>query len=328
MRKEVYIDTRWEGAGGIGTFTREIQKINNYKSYEFHGNPASPLDTLRTSFSLFREKDILILFPGYIPPLLTSVPFVFTIHDLNHLDRVENSSFLKRLFYNTVIKYGCKRAEYIFTVSDFSKQRIISWANISSDKVINVGNGVSMEYTPTGDMIGFDFDFILCVSNRKGHKNEYGTLEAFKKAMLDKKIKLVFTGDKDENISKKIYELGLEDRVVFTGFLPDIELPKLYRSAKALIFVSFYEGFGLPVIEAQASGIPVITSKGSSLGEVASEGALLVEPTDIDEISKAITTVFKDNKLSSELVQKGFENVKRYTWEKTALLVEEYLSKI
>ncbi|HBV9734514.1 TPA: glycosyltransferase family 4 protein, partial [Klebsiella aerogenes] len=200
----------------------------------------------------------------------------------------------KKIFYNTIIKKGCKDASYIFTVSNFSRQRIIEWAGVTSDKVINVGNGVSEVYRPDGDFINFGFEYLLCVSNRKTHKNETGVLHAFKIADIDKKIKLVFTGKPNASIEALIDRLELRERVVFTGYLDASELPKLYRSASALVFPSFYEGFGLPVIEAQASGIPVITSATTSLGEVSGGAAILVDPCQVSEIVSGIEKVIND----------------------------------
>ncbi|VTN10251.1 Uncharacterised protein [Raoultella terrigena] len=165
--KTICIDPRWKNAGGIGTFYEKINDLNKYQKIDFEGSPASPIDTIRTARKMLLRNNSVVFFPGYIPPLFSKTPYVFTVHDLNHLDRDDNSSFSKRFFYNTVIKKGCKDSEFIFTVSDFSRKRIIEWSGVTADKVINVGNGVSEEYNPNGDFMKFDFDFLLCVSNRK-----------------------------------------------------------------------------------------------------------------------------------------------------------------
>ena len=172
------------------------------------------------------------------------------------------------------------------------------------------------------------YDYLLCVSNRKLHKNEEGTLKAFKAANIDSSIKLVFTGKEDEHVRTIIKNLKLEDRVIFSGFIPETDLPKLYRTAKALLFVSFYEGFGLPIVEAQASGIPVITANNTSLAEIAGDAAVLVDAADIDSIAIAITDVCHNETLRNDLVKKGLENKARYSWESTASKVHEYLSRL
>ncbi|EPS9201479.1 glycosyltransferase family 4 protein [Klebsiella pneumoniae] len=327
--RRIYIDERWYNLGGIGTFANSINAINNYDELRLNGSPVSPIDCIRLSWRLLKIKDGVVFLPGYIPPLFSTVPYVFTIHDLNHLDRKENSTLFKRFFYNLIIKNGCKKAKYIFTVSEFSKERIVEWAKISPDKVINVGNGVSEEFTSRGEKMFFDFPYILCVSNRKGHKNELGTLKAFSKSSIDSSVKLVFTGEPDSVILRNIRELSLENRVLFTGRVKSQDLPKLYRSASALIFVSFYEGFGLPVIEAQASGVPVITSGSTALREIAGDGAVIVNPFDIDEISDGINRVLNGSDIFiNELIQKGHKNCERYSWRKTAIIIEKHLRNL
>lgn len=326
--KKIYIDPRWVKAGGIGTFYENINKINNYNHINIHGMPYNPIDCYYSSKAASQINDAIIYFPGYIPPLYSKNVFVFTIHDLNHLDREENSSFTKKIFYNTVIKNGCRKASYIFTVSDFSRRRIIEWSGVDEGKVINVGNGVSEDFSQNGERLILDYDYILCVSNRKGHKNELGTLMSFYRADIDPKIKLVFTGYPNALLQRKIDELQINQRVIFTGYLAESDLPKLYRSAIALVFVSFYEGFGLPIIEAQASGIPVITSYGTSLEEVSGKAAYLVEPTDIDDISTGIAEVCNNHQLRATLITDGLNNSKRYNWKYTAKLVDEYLNRL
>lgn len=326
--KKILIDNRWSGTGGIGTFAHETNKINCYDNACFTGKPYSPLDAIRLTLKTAFTRNKVFFFPGYIPPLYSGSPYVITIHDLNHLDRKENSSLMKRIFYRLVIMRGCKKAKYIFTVSEFSKARIIDWAGVREDKVINVGNGVSDAFSPDGDEMGYPFEYILCVSNRKAHKNEIGTLEAFKKAKLPGSLKLVFTGKENEFVKRKIKELDIEDKVIFTGFIEQEELPKIYRGAKALIFVSFYEGFGLPVLEAMASGVPVITSSTSSLGEIAGSAAYLVNPENVNEISKAIYDINNDERLRKDLINKGLLQSKNYSWEKTAYKIDLHLNSI
>ncbi|HBV6687940.1 TPA: glycosyltransferase family 4 protein, partial [Klebsiella pneumoniae] len=194
MKNNIYIDTRWKNAGGIGTFFEGVNNINQYTPLPFSGSPASPIDTFRMAFQLRNIKKGVVFLPGYISPFKTRLPYAVTVHDLNHLDRPENSSPLKIAYYNTFLKRGCLHAEYVFTVSEFSRKRIIEWAGIEPSKVVNVGNGVSPKFQPEGERINLGYEYILCVSNRKGHKNEFGTLEAFKHADIDESIKLVFTG--------------------------------------------------------------------------------------------------------------------------------------
>lgn len=326
--RKIFIDPRWKNAGGIGTFYEQINKYNNYEEYTFLGKPTSPVDAFRTGKVLFENSKDIFFFPGYIPPIINRAKYIFTIHDLNHLDRKENSSFSKKIFYETIIKNGCARASYIFTVSEFSKNRILQWSGVSSDKVINVGNGVSSDFSPFGESVDLGFEYLLCVGNRKKHKNELSILYAFKQAKIRNDFKLVFTGKPDALMLDIITKLDLKDKVHFTGFVSSSYLPKLYRSASALVFPSLYEGFGLPVIEAQASGIPVLTSRSSSLGEVSGGAAILVDPNDIRQITDGIEKIVNDTENNNKLRAAGIENSKRYSWYKTAQLVDKYLKKL
>ncbi|MDT4310043.1 glycosyltransferase family 1 protein [Klebsiella aerogenes] len=326
--KNILIDDRWSGSGGIGTFAEEINKITNYKSAGFTGKPFSPVDCIKTSLKMLKMRDGIVFFPGYIPPLFSRIPFVFTIHDLNHLERPENSSLLKKIFYKVVIKRGCRKAKYIFTVSEFSRQKIIQWSGVPAEKVVNVGNGVSNDFRPNGQKKDLGYPYYLCVSNRKSHKNEIGTIQAFARADIPENIRLVFTGKQTDELASVIEANGLKNRVVFTGFVKTEELPELYRGADGLIFVSFYEGFGLPVIEAMASGIPVITSRTTSLGEVAGDAALVVDPENIHQIATAISKLHHDEDLKTQLIDKGFKQVIKYSWGATSELVNKYLIDI
>lgn len=301
--------------GGIGRFADSIKnKLPDVGIKKFSNTPASPLAVLQNcKFS--RDKHDLIFYPGYIPPLYSKTNYIFTIHDLNHLDRNDNSSNLKRLFYNIFIKKGCHDAQYIFTVSEFSKEKIINWSGVSRDKVINVGNGVDDKYNENVIPFQPGFPYFLSVSNRKPHKNEKRIIEAFFSAKLSQDIKLIFTGKTTPELTEFIASKGDPEKIVFTGYIDENELPSLYKGATALVFPSLYEGFGLPVIESMACGTPVITSTTTSLPEVAGDAALLVEPTSVSEISHGMMRIANEPDLRNELITRGYERVTAFTWE-------------
>lgn len=324
----VLIDNRWKKSGGIGTFAEEVNNILKYPNAGFKGTPFSGVDTLRTSFRMLLSDRKVYFFPGYIPPIYSKSKFVFTIHDLNHIDRKENSSVIKRFFYNTIIMRGCKKASFIFTVSEFSRRRIIEWSKVDESKVINVGNGVSNRFCIDGVKKDYGFEYILCVGNRKAHKNETRILEAFSRANVSDNLKIVFTGSLNDTLDQKIHELGLSERVIFTGYIKTADLPPLYRGAKALVFVSLYEGFGLPVIEAMACGTPVVTSNTTSLGEVAGEAAILVNPESTTEITSGIEQVINDNDKRAWLISNGLKRAQLYTWDKVANKISDVLSSL
>lgn len=321
---EVLVDTSWSGYGGIGRFSSEVNNRILYSGrFRLSGNPASPLVAFK--LSRFVSRGSFAFLPGYIPPLFPAGRYVFTIHDLNHIDRPENSSFLKKLFYRFVVKRGCKKAYKVLTVSEFSRNRIVDWSGVSPDKVVNVGNGVDESFNSSVEPYDLGTPYYLCVGNRKAHKNEARVVKAFAQSDIDKDIYLVFTGAPEPSLETLIQEHNLSSRVKFMGNVTEEELPSLYKGARGLLFPSLYEGFGLPVLEAVACGTPVITSNCTSLPEVAGDAAILVDPLNTQELQEAIERLEHDTLLRNELIKKGFERVKHFTWEKTAQKVQEVL---
>jgi glycosyltransferase involved in cell wall biosynthesis len=130
---------------------------------------------------------------------------------------------------------ACNRATAVLTVSEFTRSQILDWSGVPPEKVINVSCGVEPSYRPEGNTYGFPFPYLLCVSNRKPHKNESRLVMAFANAKVGG-VHLVFTGDSSPEMMKCIAEQHVKDRVHFTGVLPEPELPALYRGAEALVF--------------------------------------------------------------------------------------------
>jgi glycosyltransferase involved in cell wall biosynthesis len=159
--------------------------------------------------------------------------------------------------------------------------------------------------------------FILYVGRIQARKNLPRLVEAYaplRKQGLD--AKLVMVGKKDwqsEQLLEKIKELDLQESVVFPGFVPFDDLPLFYNAAEVFVFPSFFEGFGLPVVESMASGVPTITSFGSSLEEVAGDGAILIDPRDTDSITAALGKVLGDTALQRDLAARGLERSKQFT---------------
>lgn len=324
----IYSDMKWVNSGGIGTFLKAISKRVKLVDLNVSGKVASFSSPFRLFYSIKKLDSGIVFLAGYIPPLYSKLPYVFTLHDLNHIDRPENSSFFKRVFYHIFIRIGCHASSAILTVSDFSMCRIIEWSGVSPDKVINVGNGVDPSFSC--DVLPYQpgYRYLLCVGNRKKHKNELSVILAFSQANISTDIKLVFTGDKTSELWNAIIKNYMHDRVVFLGKVPEADLPAIYRGSLGLVFPSFYEGFGLPVIEAMASGVPVLTSNISSLPEVAGDAALLVNPESIDEIGAGIESLVYDNDLRAKLIAKGLERAKLFSWDAVAARVQKVLDEV
>jgi glycosyltransferase involved in cell wall biosynthesis len=204
----------------------------------------------------------------------------------------------------------------------------LEWSGLPPESVVNVGNGVDPIYSPGGNIYAPGYRYFLCVSNRRGHKNEAGLLKAFAAVVVGNDVKLVLTGRPSPEVEAIIQEEELASRVVFTGLVPEDELPALYRGAIALVFPSFYEGFGLPVVEAMACGTPVITSDVTSLPEVAGGAALLVDPHSVQDIAAAMRRILTEPELGKELARKGVEQAKKFSWDDVAARIKTVLREV
>jgi len=291
------------------------------------GHPAAPSDALRLTRALrILHRDDLFFSPGYNAPLSCPSPFVITIHDLSHIHCPENSSPLIRLYYATILKQACHRAANILTVSEFTREQILDWSGLRDEAVYNVGCGVDPAYRPDGDVTLFPFPYLLCVSNRKPHKNEARMVAAFGQSGLAQAMRLVFTGDSAPQLARCIEKHHLTTSVGFVGRVPESRLPPLYRGAEALIFPSLYEGFGLPILESMACGTPVVTANITAMPETAGGAALLVDPTSVDEIANATKRIVTDTSLRRELRDKGLTRAAKFSWQNTAAHVREILT--
>src|SRR5580700_3854238 len=323
----IYADQRWIGQHGIGRFAQHVLVGLDYRPVPLSSKPAAPLDSWFLARALSGlERNDLFFSPGYNTPLFCPSPFVFTIHDLSHIYCPEISSRAIRLYYATVMKRACRRAARILTVSEFTRTQIIDWSGVLPEKVRNVGCGVDPTYQPTGDSFGLPFPYLLSVSNRKRHKNEFRTVEAFATADLDHQMHFVFTGEPSADLLRFIESHQVRSRIDFLGVVPEVNLPSLYRGAEALIFPSLYEGFGLPILEAMACGIPVVTSNTTAMPEVAGEAALLVDPNSVEQISMAMEKIVSDSSLREQLRDKGITRAARFSWASTVDRVHKLLA--
>jgi glycosyltransferase involved in cell wall biosynthesis len=323
----IFADQRWIGDHGIGRFARHVLADLDYRPVPLAGHPAAPLDAWRLARALGKlTPGDLFFSPGYNSPLFCPSPFIFTIHDLSHIYCPENSSPRIQLYYATIMKRACRRAAKILTVSEFTLAQIVEWSGVPPERVFNVGCGVDAAYRPDGDSYGLSFPYLLCVSNRKRHKNEFRVVEAFARARLASEIRLVFTGNPTHELSAWVERHHVTSRMYFVGVVPEPKLPSLYRGAEALIFPSLYEGFGLPLLEAMACGTPVVTSNITAMPEVAGAAALLVDPTSAEQISAAMEQIVSDAALRRRLRENGLAQAARFSWGSTVAKVHRLLT--
>ena len=292
---------------------------------------------LWTQFALpvrltFGDKPDVFFSMGHYGPRFSKVPYVITIHDLSYLHYPH--LFIKNDLYQLKnwTKYSVKNSAHIIAVSQTTKDDIVKSYGVSPSKITVTYEGYDHKrFNPRAktrsDLVlekySIKGDYIIFVGTLQPRKNVAALIEAFQKLIEDTHyfdLKLVIAGKKGwlfQPIFEKAKFLNIGKAVIFTDFVPDDDLSGLIAGAKVYVLPSLWEGFGIPVIEAQACGVPVVVSNTSSLPEIVGESAVLVDPENIDLITKGIQKAL-DPKTRSDLVKKGFENIKRFSWEKCA----------
>lgn len=323
----IFFDPRWHGQHGIGRFAAEVTaRLPRARPLGIYGRKLAPIDPLMITAALAGKRRGIYFSPGFNPPLRSPIPIAFTIHDLIHLDVPEESSTLRRLYYRYVVAPATRRAHSIFTVSDFSKARILDWSGIPAERVEVVGNGISSSFHPEGARYSPGFTYFLHVGRRVAHKNINRLLEGFRNSRAYGVHLLLFTGHADAATAACVARLGMESTVRFTGNLDDDALATVYRGAEALLFPSLYEGFGLPIIEAMACGTPVLTSNLTAMREVASSAsAILVDPYRTDAIENGIDVLTENGQVRQNLITQGLLQSARFTWKETAKRISRRL---
>lgn len=282
-----------------------------------------------------KEKVDLIHFSHFNVPFFYKGKFVSTIHDLtlHYFKNIKRGSIihfliyqLKHLFYKRIIRRAVKKSLKIFVPSKFTMKDLIKTLRVPQEKIV-----VTYEGGPSEDLLkkvpdnkvlekfNIKSPFILYVGNAYPHKNLEGLVKSLK--YLNQDVKLVLVGKIDkfyQKIKEEVLNFGFEKRVFFTDFVTDEELVALYKNARAFVFPSFNEGFGLPALEAMAFGLPVLSSSRSSLPEVLEESALYFDPNNPKDIALKISQIIKNKRLRDELKEKGYNQVKKYSWKEMA----------
>lgn len=323
-----FFDHRWIGPHGVGRFAQELAAaLPGFQPLPLGGSPVSPLDPFKLAFRL-RGRARFFLSPGFNAPIQKVCRYGVCVHDLNHIHAPQSRDAFKHLYYRKVIRPAVRNADVVFSVSEYSADAIAEWARISRERVINVGNGVSPEFVTEGPRQDRIYPYLLYVGNRMAHKNLPRLLRAFAMADIGAEWKLVLSGEPDSSMDRMVSGASLTGRVEFTGLVSDRELAAWYRGARALVLVSQYEGFGLPIVESMACGTPVITSNTTAMPEVAGDAALLVDPSDVEKISSSISRITADGELCKLLRDKGLSRAATFTWSSTVHKVHHQLEEL
>lgn len=242
---------------------------------------------------------------------------ISTIHDIAYVRYPKTFDFKFRTFYKLLIPRVLRSSKHIITVSEFSKKEIVNYYGIDSDKISVVYNAVSDTFKP--NKTETKEHYILGVSSVTYQKNLHSLIRAFN--MIDNpNLKLYLVGGVNRNFAsvELLNDIKGNKNVILKGRVNDKELITLYSNAQCFVFPSLYEGFGIPPLEAQACGCPVVCSYAASLPEACADSVIYCDPNNVDDIKEKIEIVLSDERLKNELIEKGFQNIKRFSWEKSA----------
>jgi len=280
---------------------------------------------------LKKIKADVFLSPEGMIPLRTDIPSLAVIHDLNFSHRPTDLPKLQSMYYRRFFPQFAVKSTRIATVSEFSSNDIINTLNIDPGKIDIVYNGVAEDYYPT-DRSGRDNfrtsitggdPYFLFVGNLSPRKNVPNLVKAFStfRSVHPDSFKLVISGERfflNGELDRVCGSSPFKEDIIFTGSLPKDRLRELYSAAEALVFIPWFEGFGLPVIEAMKCGTPVISSDKTALPEVAGEAAIYVDPADIPGIANAMLDLAGDGEMRKEMIIKGHLRADKFTWDQTA----------
>jgi glycosyltransferase involved in cell wall biosynthesis len=283
---------------------------------------------LEFSLPLALKKNKIDVFwsPDGLCSLLSSVPQIITIHDINFEHYPKDVPWIARLYFQFFFPKFAKKAKHILTVSNYSKADLVKTYGISSQKISVVYNAPNEIYQPiseekienTKKKYTSDKDYFLFVGSIHPRKNVQRLIDGFAQAKHElKELKLVIVGgvmwkDKFLSIPKEI-----EKDVIFLGHLSLENLTKVTASAFALTYVPYFEGFGIPLVEAMKCGVPILAADATCLPEVAGDAAIYCDPFDINSIAKGMIELFEDKNLKMELSQNGLKRSQVFSWDQS-----------
>ncbi len=291
---------------------------------------------LRLSWEMVRRPPNLLFVPAHVIPLIHPRSVV-TVHDLGYLYHPGAHRAWDRLYLDLSTRFNASVASQIIADSEATKNDLVQKYHLSEERITVVYPGCNLE--PVIDETGWERvreryhlpdKYILHLGTLHPRKNILRLLEAFQSLVRDfPDLHLVLAGKRGWLYEEILYKAeGLGGRVHFPGYIASEDLPALMRGARLFILPSLYEGFGFPILEAMAAGTPVVCSNASALPEVAGDAALLVDPHDVEAMRETTRRVLEDEALRAELVERGLERAKIFSWERCARETLSVLKKV
>jgi glycosyltransferase involved in cell wall biosynthesis len=257
---------------------------------------------------------------------------VVTLHDLIPLRHPETEKLAARLYWRLQIPIAARRSSFVITDSEHARQEIMADFQVAPERIKAIMLGFDPRMLAPVDPVataavrqkyGLPAGYLLYVGTIQPRKNIDTLIEAYARLRAQRSgmPKLVIVGRKGwlyDRLFARISELGLVDEIIFTGFVPDGELPHIYAGAALFAYLSFFEGFGLPPLEVMACGLPVVTSDTTSLPEVVGDAGIAVPPADVDAVAAAMARILDDGAFARRLGERGRERAGLFSWEAAA----------
>ena len=311
---------------GVENYTKSI--LNQFQR-GLHLTIAKPrfankyLAHLWLHVSLPFQKGELLFCPANTAPIFVpkNKKLILTLHDVAFLTYPESFSKVFQYYYQFLVPRVIKRANKIITISETSKREILRYYPYAKGKIEVIALGVDDKFKVLPDIA--KEKIILYVGSLNLRKNFISVISAFQQ-LNRADYKLIVVGNFSSQFSinsttKQVVEEAKKNpNIIFKSHIDDNTLVKIYNQAELLLFPSFYEGFGLPPLEAMACGTPVLTSNISSMPEVCADAALYCNPHDIDDITSKISLLLEDKNLQEKMREKGLLHVKKFTWDQAS----------
>jgi glycosyltransferase involved in cell wall biosynthesis len=286
---------------------------------------------------LFHPVDVLFI-PAHVVPCIHPKNTFVTIHGLEYEFFPEGYSWWAKLYMRWSIKFSCRWTKKIIAVSKNTKKDLMELYKVPENKVEVIYEGVSLVIASKAKQSRSDDNeiatvatlprndkkpYLLFIGRLEKRKNIEGIILTFEILKEKYKIphKLVLAGKYgygEDDIKDKIDNFKYKDEIIMPGFVRDEDKGELIKNADVFLFPTFYEGFGLPILEAQNLGVPVVTSNISSLSEVGGKSVFYADPQETEIIADTVFKLLNDYSLKDDIIRKGYENVKRFSWEKCA----------
>jgi glycosyltransferase involved in cell wall biosynthesis len=294
---------------------------------------------VRLGLEVARHPPDVLFVPSHVLPLWIRCPAVATVHDLGYLYFPEAHHPRQRRYLDWSTRHNARVARVVIADSLTTKRDLQVHYHVAASRIIVAYPGRDRDLVPVRDAhviaavkrrYGVLGDYFLHIGTLQPRKNLARLVRAFAGLSDVSDVQLVLAGKKGwlyDEVFQLVQSMGLERRVLFPGFVDDLDKKALLSGATGYVFPSLYEGFGIPVLEAQACDVPLICANSSSLPEIAGDGALLFDPRDIEQLTCAMERTLMDADLRDDLVSRGRRNVERFSWRACAQRVMETLEQ-